>query len=335
MIVVEMPPRPTTGPEDTMGSSRSSIRVCTILAAIAAIAASACGADEEMDWKDDVQALSLPGDRYYPESLTAAADGTLYVGSLGTGQVVKVSPGESTFTTFLAGGDPKGVAGLLVDDGSSTLFLCAVDLTTTPPTTEVRGYHLDDASLKNRYSFPEPAFCNDLALDGAGNLYISDSFGGIYKLLKGATTLSSWKRDPLLAPSSPTGFGADGLAVGRDVLYVNAFSDSRLVQIAINADGSAGALSAITVTPALEGPDGMRVVDGDALVVAEGASGRLTKVALSGSTGTATVLASSLDGPTSVARSGGSYWVSEGQLSHLLGGTTPVIPFSLERIRVK
>src|SRR5690242_798243 len=133
-----------------------------------------CGDEKDVtnDWPDDVTALSLPGDTYYPESLTAAADGTLYVGSLATGQVVRFAPGSSEATTFLAGGDPKGVSGVFADSGTSTLYLCAVDLTTTPPTTEVRTYDLGTAALKNRYPFPGPAFCDDFARDPAGNLYV-------------------------------------------------------------------------------------------------------------------------------------------------------------------
>lgn len=283
------------------------------------------------DWPEDVTALILPGDRYYPESLTAAADGTLYVGSLGTDQVVSFAPGSTTASTFLAGGDPKGVSGVFADSGTSTLYLCAVDLTTSPPTTEVRTYDLGTAALRNTYPFPGPAFCDDFALDGAGNLYVADAFGSVYKLNKGGAELTLWKQDPLLAPSSPTGFGADGIVVGQGMLYVNTFSDSGLFQIPIHADGSAGAVAPITVTPALQGPDGMRLIDSDTLLVTESFSGKLTRVDLSGTTGTATTIASGFNGPTSVIKVGGSYWVSEGQLVHFVEGTTPTTPFTVKR----
>lgn len=313
-----------------MRISRSVVKTSMALATLLALA---CGGDE--DWPEDVTALSLPGDEYYPESLTAAADGTLYVGSLGTGQVVSFIPGSSTATTFLPGGDPKGVSGVFADSDTATLYVCAVDLTTTPPTTEVRTYDLGNAALMDAYPFPGPAFCDDFALDGDGNLYVSDAFGSIYKLTEGGTALTLWKRDPLLAPSSETGFGADGIVVGEGMLYVNTFSDSGLFQIPINSDGSAGAVTALTVTPALQGPDGMRLIDSDTLLVTEAFSGELTKVELSGTTGTATTIASGFDFPTSVARSGGSYWVSEGQLDHFVDGTTPTTPFTLKRTPVE
>ena len=46
--------------------------------------------------------LVLPGDRYYPESLDVAADGTLFVGSLALGEVVKFAPGGDAPTVFVA-----------------------------------------------------------------------------------------------------------------------------------------------------------------------------------------------------------------------------------------
>jgi len=278
--------------------------------------------------------LVLPGDKYYPESLHAASDGTLYVGSLGTGQVVKFAPGSTTSTTFLAGGDPKGVSGVLVDSTASTLWLCAVDLTTTPPTTEVRSYDLATATKKASFGFSKPAFCNDLVLDSAGNLFVSDSFGSVWQLKKGATALAEWKSDALLAPSTATGFGADGIVVDAKSVWVNTFSDGRLLQIAINGDGTAGALTQIAVTPALKTPDGMRMLDASTLVVADGTAGTITKIAIAGTSGTSSTIASGLNGPTSLVKVGSKFWVTEGQLGHLTGALpgAPTLPFDVRSV---
>ena len=278
--------------------------------------------------------LELPGDKYFPESLHAAADGTLYVGSLGTGQVVKFAPGSKTSTTFIAAGDPKGVAGVFVDNAASMLWLCAADISATPPATEVRGYDLATATKKATFTFSVPAFCNDFALDATGNLFVADSFGKIWQLKKGATSLVVWKSDPLLAPSTATGFGADGLALdGAGNLFVNTFSDGRLVKIPIAGDGTAGTATQITVTPALKTPDAMRMLDATTLVMVDGTAGSLVKVAISGTAGTATTIASSLNAPTGVVKVGSTFWVSEGQLSFLFGAPgTPKLPFLVRAI---
>lgn len=41
------------------------------------------------------QKITLPGPDYYPEGTAAAADGTLYIGSIMQGAIVKVAPGSS------------------------------------------------------------------------------------------------------------------------------------------------------------------------------------------------------------------------------------------------
>jgi streptogramin lyase len=290
----------------------------------------ACGGDEPTP---PVQ-LQLPGDQYYPESVTAAPDGTLYVGSLATGQVVAFAPGETTATVFLPGGDPKGVTGMFADTTSETLFLCAVDITQllsqTPPSSEVRAYDLKTAELKGTYPFPEPGFCNDFARDNRGPLFITDSLGRIYQLAEGATSLTLWSNDPQLGPSAPTGFGADGLALdGAGNVYVNTFSDGRLIRIPISDDGSAGDAVEIEVSPALSGPDAMRMIGANTLLVVDGNTGQLVRVALSGARGTATVVRDGLNMPTSVAITESTYWVTEGQVGVLFGlvAGPPALPF--------
>lgn len=281
----------------------------------------------------DVEQLTLPGDTFYPESLSIAAGGALFVGSLGTGQVVRFAPGSTSAEVFVAPGTIKNVAGVLVDDEASALYLCAVDISGATPSS-VRSYKLDDGTPLATYPFPAAAFCNDLAFDGQRNLYAADSYGKVYRLPKGGSALALWSSDAMLAPSSPMGFGADGIVWdGKDGLFVNTFTDGVLVRIPIKADGSAGAAAKITVTPALSFPDGMRLIGDNTLLLAEGA-GRLTRLTVNGTSATATMIAGSLNGPTSVVRHQQTAWVSEGQLGHLFGQIAgpPTQPFLLKRI---
>jgi sugar lactone lactonase YvrE len=286
--------------------------------------------------RGDIDTLALPGAAFYPESLNAGADGTLYASSVGTGAIVRFAANAITPTVFVpSGGAVKNATGLLVDDATGLLWSCAVDFATSPPSTlGLRTYKLSDGSLLKNYPFPGPGFCNDMAFDAAGNLYVTDSFGSVLKLSKGAASLATWSADPLLAPSSPSGFGADGIVVDGATVYVNTFSDSRIVKIPVKADGSAGAAVDVTVTPAIHSPDGMRLAGSGTLVVVEGTTpGKLTKIAVNGSTGTATVIANRLEGPTSLVKSGDGWWVSEGQLQYLLGAPgSPNLPFYVRRI---
>ncbi len=293
-----------------------------------------------------VDALQLPGAAFYPESLNAGQDGTLYVGSLGTGSVVKFPPGQVNASTFLAsGGGVKGVAGVLVDDTTKSLFLCAVDATfhTVP---SVQRYDLASGKLVATFTFPGATvdgganpyvgFPNDMVFDGSHKLYVTDSFGGkVYVVadVSADATMAVWASDASLAPAAPNTFGADGITFdGTSTLYVNNNNTGALVRVPINADGTSGAVAPVTVTPALKHPDGQRQLDPSTLLIADNA-GTLVKVALSGSTATTATLDTRLDTPTSVVSSGGSYWVSEGQITtSLLTGMAPNLPFLVERI---
>jgi sugar lactone lactonase YvrE len=219
---------------------------------------------------------------------------------------------------------------------SSTLYLCAfLDLTKMPPPNEVRAYDLDSGALKAKYAFSGPSFCNDFAIDQAGNTFVTDSVGKIYELAAGATSLAVWSADPLLAPSSVTGVGADGIAFdGHGNLYVNTFDSGRLVRIPILADGSAGSATELELPAPLQNPDGMRMLDETTLILVEGGAGRLTKVTVSGNAATTSTLADGLSGPTSVVDVAGRYWVTEGQLGHFLGTIpgSPTLPFHVKRI---
>ncbi len=275
--------------------------------------------------------IALPGDAFYPESLSAAADGTLYVGSLGTGQVVAFRDGAAEPETIVGpGSGVTAVAGVLVR--GDELWLCSVDTTFQRP-NELRSFTLDGTP---RATFPLDAgrFCNDLAFDAAGALYVTDSFSGtILRLPPGGAALEPWLVEPPLAPQ-PGAFGLDGIVAAGAALYVNRFDTGGLYRVAIRPDGSAGDVTPIAVSPALVTPDGMRALDDRTLLLVEGNRNTLVQLALDGDAATPTVLDDRLDMPTSVVVARGSAWVTEGQLGRLLAQppVAPLLPFSVRRV---
>ncbi len=275
--------------------------------------------------------LALPGDTFYPESLSAADDGTLYVGSLGTGQVVAFRDGATAPETIIGpGSGVTAVAGVLVR--GDELWLCSVD-TTFQRATEVRRFALD-GTPRGAFPLDRSRFCNDLAFDAAGALYVADSFSGtILRLPPGGAALEPWLVEPSLAPQ-PGAFGLDGIVVAGGALYVNRFDTGGLYRVAIRPDGSAGAVTPIAVSPALVSPDGMRALDDRTLLLVEGNRNTLVQLALDGDAAAATTLTDQLDMPTSVVVARGSAWVSEGQLGRLLAQppVAPVLPFSVRRV---
>lgn len=268
--------------------------------------------------------LALPGDAYYPESISASADGTLFVGSLTTGQVLAFADGSTEGRVVVGpGSGVTAVAGVHVE--GDTLWICSVD-TMFQRANDLRSFALD-GTPKQSYTLGTGRFCNDMTFDNAGNLYVTDSFSGtILRLAPGGSALEPWFEDTALAPA-PGAFGLDGIAFdGAGALYVNRFDTGALIRVEIATKTS----TPITVDRALVLPDGMRALDRDSLLLVEG-EGRLTRLDISGTSATATVLAT-VDQPTSVVQARGSAWVTEGQLGRLFGMQSPVLPFAVRRV---
>jgi len=276
------------------------------------------------------EALALPGSAYYPESITADAHGTLYVGSLTTGQVVAFDNGKTDSRTVVAAGAAgvTGETGVLIH--GDELWLCSVDTTFQRP-TEIRSFALD-GTPKATYPLAANQFCNDIAFDDHGTLYATDSFSGnIVTIADGAAT--SFVQDARFVPASQGAFGLDGIVYdGHGALYVNKLDTGNLFQV----DLASKAITEIAVTPPLAGPDGMRLVDDHTLLVIEGQAGRLSRVTIpaSRSSATATPLATDLDQPTGVVQARGTAWVSEGQLGRLFAqpAQAPNLPFAVRRV---
>jgi hypothetical protein len=284
----------------------------------------ACAADAQPDM------LALPGAAYYPESLHAGDDGTLYVGSLATGELSAYADGATTPRTILAAGAQgvTGETGVFVH--GDRLWICSIDTTFQRP-TELRAFDLS-GTPEGTYALAANQFCNDIAFDTAGNLYATDSFSGtIQRLRAGGTALDTFVTDARFAPIAQGAFGLDGIAYdGANALYVNNLSTGGLFRVAIDT----GAITPIAVTPPLAGPDGMRVEDAHTLLVVEGAANRLSRVTISGDSAAATPLSSDLDMPTAVVATRGSAWVTEGQIGRLFATPpqAPVLPFAIRRV---
>src|SRR5690349_12280110 len=76
---------------------------------------------------DDSKPIEIPGDQAYPESMSAASDGTIYISSLASGGVARVEPGASKAEMWIKPGafDTRSTFGVLVDEPSKTLWVCS------------------------------------------------------------------------------------------------------------------------------------------------------------------------------------------------------------------
>jgi hypothetical protein len=291
------------------------------------------------DTDDPPEQLELPGDRFYPESIHAAADGTIVVGSLGTGQIVRFSPGATTPIEVLAPSPAINVAGVLVDDGDNTVLACTGSVATFGEGNAVARYRLSDGMMIASYSLPDGAFCNDLGFDAARALYVADSIGGrVFRLAPDApagSPLLAWASHAALRGATAMDLGADGIVYdGRKGLYVNNVSTGQLVHIEIESNGEAGDAREIIVSPPLVGPDGMRALDEHTLIVAEGPANRVSLVTVTGSSAQRTTLSDDITEPASVVVIDDNAWAIEGQILRMFAvpPVAPELPFLVRRL---
>ncbi|MBN9686042.1 MULTISPECIES: SMP-30/gluconolactonase/LRE family protein [unclassified Corallococcus] len=283
--------------------------------------------------------VQWPGESFFPEGIAASKDGTLYAGSLGTGAIARVKPGSLGAEVFVPGRPAFGVYGLEVDEAHDTLWACTYDDLLLPAQASyLNGYALSTGALKASHAMPsEVSFCNDVTVDVAGNVYVTDSFGNaIFRLAVGGTALDTWSADAAYEPSEPGLITLNGIAYdGANRLYVVKSDTGALFSIDIQPDGSAGAPVTIPVTPALETPDGVEWVDSGRLFVVENTPGRASLVTLGEGAGAKEVLANGFVEPTAAALTKDGAWVLESQMGFFFGTPgTPALPFRAYRVAV-
>ncbi|NOK15707.1 SMP-30/gluconolactonase/LRE family protein [Corallococcus carmarthensis] len=283
--------------------------------------------------------VQLPGEDFYPEGIASSKDGTLYVGSLGTGAIARARPGALGAEIFVPGRPAFGVYGLAVDEARDTLWACTYDDTLPPAQpSHLAAYVLSTGAPKASHPMPgESGFCNDVTVDAAGNVYATDSFANtVVRLAAGGTAPTTWAADDAFAPTEPGAFTLNGIAYdGAGRLYVVKSDSGTLFSIDIQPDGSAAAPVIIPVTPALETPDGLEWVDSQRLLVVENTAGQASMVVLGEGAGAKEVLANGFGEPTAAALTEDGAWVLESQMGFLFGAPgTPSLPFRMYRVVV-
>src|SRR4029077_13743734 len=183
-----------------------------------------------------LESIPIPGTKAFPESITSTRDGTLYVGRLGDGGIVRVKPrtGESTIFVQPGASGSRSILGVFADEASNTLWACSNDLSAlgAPATgsdtgSALKAFDLKTGNGKRSVSLPGPhAFCNDIAVDAQRSVYVTDSANPtILKLSAGATTFDVFAQDSAFSAPQTGGAGLDGIAFGNDGnLYVTTYA---------------------------------------------------------------------------------------------------------------
>jgi sugar lactone lactonase YvrE len=261
--------------------------------------------------------ITLPGTRVFPESITSTSDGTLIVGSLGHGNVLRIAPGKTMAEEWIKPGTGglNGVLGVFADERNKLLWVCSDKLGPSGEGTSVKTFDLKTGAPKNTYPFPgDGTLCNDIAVGADRTAYVTDTRQGSVLMLKpGASSLEIAAKDPLLA-------GADGLAFGdKATLYVNSVTAGKLLRVDLGPDGKSKDIVELKLPRALDRPDGMRAIGKQRLLLAEN-SGKMSIVTFEGPGMQSVVLVTLKEGMAStpgVTATKGMAWVVEGKLNYM------------------
>ncbi len=292
--------------------------------------------------------IDLPGDRVFPENIASAKDGTLYVGSLGSGGIIRIKPGAAKAEIWIKPGafGSRSIFGVLADERSNTLWACSNDLSSlglviasSETGSALKGFDLKTGQGKVSAKLPDDhTLCNDIAIGADGSAFVTNSAAPqILRLPPGSNQLEVWANDPLLAPPAG-GAGLDGIAFGTSgSLYVDTYTTGELFRVDV-VDGKAGKVTKLKPSRPLTLSDGIRPLGNNQFLIIEG-TGRLDRMRIRGDGAVIETLKDGYAVPTGIAVVGHTAWVSEGQLSYVFDpakkGQTPNLPFHIYSVPLR
>jgi hypothetical protein len=208
-----------------------------------------------------------PGVQSSVEGLTVGSDGNIYVPTFGFN-----TQGSLTGNAVLFVINPRGQVIRKVTIQNSSPHMLGLAFNPTLPFEKslivldfgagnvLQVNPLTGASHVLAGPIPNSGL-NALTFDSAGNAYVSDSFNGVIWKVPPTGGYSQWSAGPLLGPGTglTPPFGANGVEFSNDhkTLYVADTAYHQIIQIPVNADGTAGTPS-ILIT-GINAPDGIMV----------------------------------------------------------------------------
>ena len=268
---------------------------------------------------------------------------SFFVSSATKGDITRVeADGTESIFYSAPSGEMWRSLGMIVDDASRRLWVCAQRL--ADETQEIWVFDLESGDRElalDLADVEEGSTCNDIAVDGDGLAYISDSENPrVYRADAVARSVETWADDPLLSPTGGGIFGGNGIAVTEDggqviVSKTSSGAPPRLVRIS-TADPSS--IDGIVTTPAIEGfADGMSFLGGDLYIAMVGA-GNVARLNTDDDWATASVTTApamggtSVPGTSTVRPAEGALYAIYSDITKVLTGLDPVPPFRIFKV---
>ena len=230
--------------------------------------------------------VSFNKDALYPEGLEYDADNNRFlVTSLREGIVGTVTP-DGNYTVLFQDSKMVSAIGIRIDKERDRVLVCnsdpGVSIHTNPETQgKLAGLAVFQLSSGNLIKYIDLAslseggghFCNDIALDGNGVAYITDSFSPIiYKMDTDNNASVLFQNDQLAGE----GFGLNGIVVKNDYLLVSKYNDGTLYKFPLDDPQK---FTQVTIEGTYPGADGLILAaDGSLILIANATTNKVLKL---------------------------------------------------------
>lgn len=223
------------------------------------------------------QQIAFAADQLYPETASwSAKENIFFVSSVRHGTVGKVAL-DGTYTPFITDDRLVTTVGLLADDAHNTLWVTNSDPGVGDRTNaEIQGklagvaaYDETTGARRAYYNLgslaPGAHFANDISVDDAGNVYVSDSFSPTIFRVGADGKASIFAQNALFGAGN--GFNLNGIAWHKDgFLIVGKYNTGELFRVNV-ADPTK--VDKVELPEALKGIDGFHLVDSQHLIIAQ------------------------------------------------------------------
>ncbi|RJE76075.1 hypothetical protein BGP78_13760 [Pseudoalteromonas sp. MSK9-3] len=274
----------------------------------------------------DTQRFDLPSHFKYPNGITHNEDNDIFVGSVVSGDILKIS-GQREVETFFSGNE-EVFAGtsLRYDSETNILWIASPDYlgkkdktgTVVRRSNRVAAIDVETKSVIRTWIMPNKGFCNDIALDGEGGVYITDSLEDtIHHIESPKSALLAFAQSPLFSPGQ---LGPAGISLTNSGnLIVGLYSAGHLLEV--SSDGNS--VDKIELSRTLDNPDGLHVLPNGKLLILEGSpstgNGKLNLIDLNGEQPYEVItLADNIESPLNLTVINDTAYVTESRIRHLL-----------------
>ena len=221
--------------------------------------------------------IGFSADQLYPETASwSAKENAFFVSSVRHGAVGKVTL-DGKYTPFISDDKLVSTVGLLADDAHNTLWVTnsdpgAGDRTNPGTQGKLAGVAAYDEATGARRAYydlgslaPGAHFANDVSVDDAGNVYVTDSFSPTIFRIGADGKTSIFAQNALFGKGD--GFNLNGIAWHEDgYLLVGKYNSGDLFRVSV-ADPTK--VEKVELPEALKGADGFHLVDGQHLIVVQ------------------------------------------------------------------